>query len=134
MDNKKESPANAVPSTAGKKRSSAVLEEVLVARNERNELLKQQHEFIRANSTLNTKGKKQQVYKDELKIYGDIREGFSRERRTMRALKAKPGYDSDGSETMDTKQAIEQCKLTAEHALLGLKNRSEEDATVQPTP
>jgi hypothetical protein len=81
-------------------------------------------------STLNTKGKKQQVYKDALKIYGDIREGLSREGRTMRALKAEPGYNGDGSETM--KQAVEQYKLAVEHALLGLNNRSEEDATVQP--
>jgi hypothetical protein len=51
----------------------------------------------------------------------------------MRALKAKPGYDSDRWKAMDTKQAIEQYKLAAEHALLGLNNRSEEDATVQPT-
>ena len=34
---------------------------------------------------------------------------------------------------MDTKQAVEQYKLAAEHAFLGLNNRSEEDATVQPT-
>jgi hypothetical protein len=102
-----------------------------VASNERNKLSKEQHELIRANNTLNTKGKKQQVYKkDALKIYGDIRKGLSRERPTMRALKAEPGYDSDGSETMDTKQAIEQYKLAAEYAFLGL---SEEDATVQPT-
>jgi hypothetical protein len=48
------------------------------------------------------------VYKDALKIYGDIREGLSKERHTMRALlKAKPGYNSNGSETMDTEQAIE---------------------------
>jgi hypothetical protein len=46
----------------------------------------------------------------------------------------EPGYDSDGSETMDTKQAIEQYKRAAgEHALLGLNNTSEEDTTVQPT-
>jgi hypothetical protein len=46
----------------------------------------------------------------------------------------EPGYDSDGSETMDTKQAIEQYKrAVGEHALLGLNNTSEEDATVQPT-
>jgi hypothetical protein len=48
-----------------------------------------------------------------------------KEQRTMRVLKAEPGYDSDGSETMDTKQAIEQYTLAAEHALLGLSNRSE---------
>jgi hypothetical protein len=70
--------------------------------------------LICADSTLSTKGKKQQVYKDALKIYGDIMEGLSRERRMMRALKAKPGYNSDGSETMDTKQAIEQYKRAAE--------------------
>jgi hypothetical protein len=34
---------------------------------------------------------------------------------------------------MDTDQAIEQYKCAAEHALLGLNNMSEEDATVQPT-
>jgi hypothetical protein len=135
MDKKRESHANAVPRTAKKKkRRSAVLEDFLVASIERNKLLKQHHEFlIRANSTLNTKGKEQQVYKDVLKIYGDIRKGLSRERRTMRALKAKPGYDSDGLGTMDTKQAIEQYKGAAEHALLGLNEMSEEDVTVQPT-
>jgi hypothetical protein len=43
-DKKTESHANTVPSTAEKeKRSSAVLDEVLVASSERNKLLKQQH-------------------------------------------------------------------------------------------
>jgi hypothetical protein len=96
-------------------------------------LLKQQHDLIRADSTLNTKGTKQQVYKDALEIYGDIREGLSREQCMKRALKAEPRYDSNGSKTMGTKQAIEQHKLAAEHALLSLNNRSEEDATVQPS-
>jgi hypothetical protein len=46
----------------------------------------------------------------------------------------EPGYNSVvGSETMDTKQAVEQYKHAAEHALFGLNNTSEEDATVQPT-
>jgi hypothetical protein len=44
-----------------------------VASNERNKLLKQEHELIRADTTLNTKGKKQQVHKDALKICGGIR-------------------------------------------------------------
>jgi hypothetical protein len=73
------------------------------------------------------------VYKDALEICGDIRGGLNRERCTMRALKAEPGYDSDGSETMDTKQAIGQYKRAAEHALLGLNNTSEVDTSVQPT-
>jgi hypothetical protein len=34
------------------------------------------------------------------------------------------GYDSEGSETMDRKQAIEQYKRAAEHALLSLDNPS----------
>ena len=51
----------------------------------------------------------------------------------MRVLKAKPGYDSNGSESMDTQHAIEQYKRAAEHALLGLNEMSEEDVTVQPT-
>jgi hypothetical protein len=41
MDKKTESHANAVPSTAEKTRSSAVVEEFLVASNERNKLLKE---------------------------------------------------------------------------------------------
>jgi hypothetical protein len=42
-----------------KTHSSGVLEEFLVARsNERNTLVKQQQWLIRADSTLNTKGKK----------------------------------------------------------------------------
>jgi hypothetical protein len=86
-----------------------------VASNERNKLVKQQHKLIHADSTLNTKGKKQQVYKDALEIYGDIREGLNRERHTMRALgKAKPGYNSGGLETMDMKQAVEQYKRVAQ--------------------
>jgi hypothetical protein len=73
------------------------------------------------------------VYKDALKIYGDIREGLSRERRTMCALKAKPGYDSDGSESMSTKQVIEQYKSAAEHVVLGLNNTREGNATILST-
>jgi hypothetical protein len=63
-------------------------------------------------------------------MYGDIREGLSRERCMMRALKAQPGYDSDGSESMDMKQAIEQYKRAAEYALLGLNNTSEDNAII----
>jgi hypothetical protein len=82
MDKKTESQENAVPSTAEKKkRSSAVIWKNFwwPAMN------------VHANSTLNTKGKNQQVYKDALQLYGDIRECLSRERHTMGALKAKPG-------------------------------------------
>jgi hypothetical protein len=61
MDKKTESHANTASSTAERKRSSAlVLEEFLVASNAWNKLLlKQQHKLIRADSTLNTEGKKQ---------------------------------------------------------------------------
>jgi hypothetical protein len=65
LEKKTESGGNAVAGT-GEKCSSAVLEEFFVASNEGNKLLKEQHELIPADSTSNTKGKKQQVYKDAL--------------------------------------------------------------------
>jgi hypothetical protein len=61
----------------------------------------------------------------------EIRKGLSKEPCALHALKAKPRYESDYSEAMETKQSFEQYKhAVKEVALCGLKNMSVENAAV----
>jgi hypothetical protein len=122
---------NPVSTSAKKKRrSSTVLEDFLEVSDERNKLLKEQHELTRADTSLNIKGKTLHLKAQKLQLYQDIRKGLSNERRTLRALKAKHGYNSDNSEAMEAKESIQDYKCHAEDAGSGLKNIMVEDVVV----
>jgi hypothetical protein len=88
--------------------------------NERNKLLKEQHELTRADTSLNVEGKTLHLRAHKLQLYRDIRKGLSDEQRALRALKAKHGYDSDNSEAMEAKESIQDYKRHVEEARRGL--------------